>query len=71
MEASASVNWDTGIYAKQFINMKCGTDILLQLNNTPASVASATFTLDDININLGTNNSYSNIQMQIANRYCY
>ena len=59
--SSASVNWDTGIYAKQFINMKCGTDILLQLNNTPASVASATFTLDDININLGTNNTYSNI----------
>ena len=59
--SSASVNWDTGIYAKQFINMKCGTDTLLQLNNTPASVASATFTLNDINIDLGTNNGYSNL----------
>jgi len=59
--SSATVNWDTGIYAKQFINMKCGTDTLLQLNNTPASVASATFTLNDINIDLGTNNGYSNI----------
>tara|TARA_R100001463_G_scaffold129843_1_gene188904 strand:- start:3873 stop:5576 length:1704 start_codon:yes stop_codon:yes gene_type:complete len=58
---SATVNWDTGIYAKQFINMKCGTDTLLQLNNTPSSVASATFNLDDININLGTNNGYGNL----------
>ena len=58
--SSADVNWDTGIYAKQFINMLCGTSTLLRLNNTPASVASATFNLDEININLGTNNSYSN-----------
>ena len=59
--SSASNGWDTGIYAKQFINMKCGTTNILQLNNTPGNVSSATFNTNDITINIDSNNSYQNI----------
>jgi len=58
---SASTNWDTGIYAKQFINLKCGDTSLLRLNNTPAGVKTATFDLNNISISLDSNNSYNNI----------
>ena len=49
--SSASVNWDTGIYAKQFINMKCGTEVLLKLDRTPAGVK--TITIDGSLIGFG------------------
>jgi len=39
---SASVNWDTGIFAKQFINMKCGSEVLLKLDRTPLGVKTIT-----------------------------
>ena len=62
--SSASTNWDTGIYAKQFIELKCGTQTVVKYNNTPASVSSATFTVDNFNITLDSNNSYQNISYE-------
>ena len=59
--SSASANWDTGIYAKQFIELKCGTQTMVKYNNTPAGVSSATFTVDNFNITIDSNNSYSNL----------
>jgi hypothetical protein len=59
--SSASANWDTGIYAKQFINFKCGTKTMLLFNNTTANVSSTTFSTDNFNITLDSNNSYQNI----------